>query len=169
MHRCTLNVLSIMVVALLGSSLTGCHSPAGAMMPYTGATQTLYSTENSPKTIRLVDTRSNEVRLEIEIPVGKQFTYDFVTDAGDDPVESPDLMRYELFPIGTKFGKLRNAQSVPNSTSRRIDWYIREGTEYSEEPPEYRMRVDKVASLPDWWTPKGGPLPEDPKTTMYDN
>jgi len=161
-------VAAVSLAAVFIGLAAGCHRPEGAIMSYTGATQTLYSTERSPKTFRLVDTRTEEVVFELDIPVGKQFTYDFIEEGGDDPVYRPSLMRYQLFPLGSTYGKLRSGVTVPNAASRRIDWFVREGGEYRAEAPEYRMRTDRLADRPAWWSPEGGPMPEDRKTTMYD-
>jgi len=149
--------------------LCGCHGPNGALFSYTGASQTLESSERSPKTFQLVDTRTDEVVFEIDVPVGKQFTWDFVEEGGDDPVMRQSVMRYEIFEKGTHLGRLRNAVTVPNAASRRVDWFIREAPEYAEAPPEYDMRVDSVEDRPDWWSPRGGAFDDSPKTTMYDD
>ena len=100
---------------------SGCHSPDGALMSFTGSSQTLFSTETSPKTVRLIDVRSGEVIFESAIPVGKQFSYRFDKGSGDDPQLRPDQLRYELFGIGTRAGRLTNGLSVPNQYSRRIE------------------------------------------------
>ncbi|MCL4210612.1 MAG: hypothetical protein HRU76_04485 [Phycisphaeraceae bacterium] len=163
-----LHTLLIPLAAL--TLLTGCHSPQGAFMPYTGGTQTLHSTETSPKTFRLIDLSTGETAFEIDIPAGHQLTYDFIEKGGDDPVSRPSLMRYEIFAIGTRTGRLRNSISVPAATARRADWYIRDGMEARPEPPEYRFRTDRVEDRPDWWSPRGGAMPnEGIKTTLYDN
>jgi len=164
--------LCTFALAISGGSLSlaGCHRPEGGMMSYTGETQTYYSTEMSPKTITVVDTRTNETLHEFVVPVGKQFVYDFVKDGGNDPVQTPDLMRYDIMPLGAYYGRLRNGVTVPNQYSRRVDFYIREGVEYAEEPPSYRLRPESLEEQPAWWTPEGGPMGngEETKTTMYD-
>ena len=66
--------------------------------------------------------------------MGKQLTLDFKTGDGDDPVATPDLMRYEIFPIGTSIGRLRNSLTVPNQYSRRIDVDYRAGPETAPPP-----------------------------------
>lgn len=169
MHRT--HARSALIGGLFAFVITcsGCHSPDGALMSYNGASQTLFSTETSPKTVRLIDVRSGEVIFESAIPVGKQFTYRFEKGGGDDPQLRPDQLRYQLFRLGTLGGKLTNALSVPNQYSRKVEFVVRDGTEYAELPPEYRMRTDRAADRPDWWTPKGGPMESDARQTMYDN
>ena len=152
---------------------SGCHGPGGGLFPYTGASQTLHSTTVSPKTMQLIDVRTNEVIFETPIPPGSQLTYDFVKDSGDDPVLTPDLMRWEIMPLGKSTGRLRNTMSVPNAASRKVSWVIRDEYEYQPEPPEYRMRVDRDNSQSDWYgtSPAGSgrATAQDPATTMYDN
>lgn len=149
--------------------VAGCHSPKGGAMPASFGSSTYYSTETQPKTISMIDLRTEEVFFEIDIPPGKQLTFDFVSGRGDDPIYTPDLMRYQVFDLGTQTGRLRNAMSVPNAASRRIDVRIRRGVEYAEAPPERPLRTDEVSDRPDWWTPEGGPLPEQNPASLYDN
>jgi hypothetical protein len=140
----------------------GCYRPQGAMMPGPGAAATYYSTEALPKTVKLIDLRTGETVFTMDIPAGKQLTLDFLADEGDDQIGSPDLMRYELFDLGTETGKLRSSMSVPGAVSRRIDVFIRQGPEYALGVPDRPLRTDELIDRPDWWTPRGGPLPPDP-------
>ncbi len=148
----------------------GCYSPGGGLLPRTGAAQTYWSTEIMPATVTIVDTRTEEAIFSIEIPVGKQLTFDFVEGEGDDPVMTPDLMRYQVFDLGTSIGKLRNSLTVPNRSCRRIDVDYRPAPEYRPVPPEQAMRLDDRSGRPGWWTPRGGPIPDiDAALTIYDD
>jgi hypothetical protein len=100
--------------------------------------------------------------------VGKQLTLDFREGKGDDPVLTPDLMVYQVFDLGTSIGKLRNSVTVPNSYSRRIDVDYRAAPEEAPPPPDRPLRSDELADRPDWWTPQGGPRPDDRSKTLYD-
>jgi len=156
--------VALLALGLAASvTLVGCHRPHGAIMPYTGGSQTYYSYETMPKTVRLVDLRTNEVVFSMDIPVGKQLSLDFVADGGDNEVYTPDLMRYEVFDMGTQMGKLRNSLTVPAARNRRIEVFLRQGTEYMTAAPERQLRTDELEDRPEWWTPEGGKLPEDPK------
>jgi hypothetical protein len=162
------------VAGLLGFGLAavsaGCYGPGGGVMPYTGNAQVVYSTETRPMSMRVVDTRTDEVRFSMDIPVGQQLTYRFSEEGGDDPVLRPAALHWELMDIGTSFGRLGSAMGMPNRFSRRIDLYVRDGIEYLEAPPEYRLRADEEAERPGWWSPQGGPLPtSDSRVDMYDN
>jgi hypothetical protein len=150
-------------------ALTGCHTPRGAILPYTGNSYTYYSTEQMPKTITIVDTRTNEPFFTQEIPPGRQLTIQFLKDEGDDEVNTPDLMLYQVFDLGTRIGKLRNSMSVPNATCRKIEMDFRTGPEASPAPPEQRFRTDTLSGRPSWWTPEGGPLPENDGQNIYDD
>ncbi|MHC5024002.1 MAG: hypothetical protein ACYTGG_08830 [Planctomycetota bacterium] len=167
MSRAVRNVASAAgIFAGVGCAM---HTPEGGSMPFTGGSHTFYSTETSPKTVSIIDLRTDEEIFKVEIPVGKQLTFDFVEELGDDVVYTPDLMRYEIWPIGTKTGKLRNALSVPNAASRRIDVQVRVGIEYAQSPTDRRLRTDELIDRPDWWTPDGGPLPDSDTAELYDN
>ena len=106
----------VLATAIL--SLTGCHRPQGALLAYTGGSYTYFSYETAPKTVRVLDLRTNEVVFSMDVPVGKQLTIEFQAGKGDDPVYSPDVMRYEVMEMGSTTGKLRNQMSVPSATSR---------------------------------------------------
>jgi hypothetical protein len=149
--------------------LAGCYSPSGGLVKRRGAANTYWSTESQPATVTIVDTRTEEPFFTIEIPVGKQLTLKFDEGEGDDPVLTPDLMRYQIFDLGTSIGKLRNSVTVPNAFSRRIDVDYRAAPEKAAPPPEEALRADELADRPDWWTPEGGPRPENKAKTLYDD
>jgi hypothetical protein len=155
------------LIALL--PLAGCHRQGGALLSYSGGSHTFYSHETRPVTITLRDLRNDEVVFRMDVPPGQQLTLQFVAGEGDDPVYTPDVMRYQLWPIGTTTGRLRNSLTVPAASSRRLDVDYREGVEYMSQPAEGELRTDQMADRPDWWTPKGGALPEDQRgTKKYD-
>ncbi len=101
------------------------------------------------------------------MPVGKQLTMDFKEGGGDDPVQTPDLMRWEVFPIRTEVGTLHNAMSVPDRWARRIDVDYRPGPEYARRPGDEDLRID--GEHPDWWSSKGGRREDaNTATRLYD-
>ena len=163
-----LHPLATLVVIVFVAA--GCHRPQGAIIPYTGGSQTYASTERMPKNVELIDTRTGDVVFAMEIPAGKQLSLDFREGEGDDPVYTPDLMRYQVFENGTEIGRLRNAMSVPSAASRRLDVNLRTGPEYVTAAPDRPLRTDELEDRPDWWTPRGGPMPADPTgLTTYDD
>ncbi len=151
-------------------AMTGCHLPGGGAFDFTGGSQTYFSTEARPTTVTLVDSRNNEVLFAMDIPPGKQLTIDFDRGGGDDPVLRPDILRYQIFDMGTEIGKLRSSLTVPPANVRRIDVTFRSGVETRPAPINWELRADQTANQPDWWTAKGGPIPDnDIKATMYDD
>ncbi len=161
-------ILSLGVVTMLAS--TGCHMPNGGWFNSTGGSQTYFSTEARPTTVTLIDVRTGEAVFAMDIPPGKQLTYVLDIGEGDDPVHRPNLLKYQIFDIGTTTGKLRSSLTVPPANVLRFDVSFRDGNELRPAPYNHELRVDQTANLPDWWTPQGGPLPdEDAKATMYDD
>ena len=156
---------ALLIVAV--AALAGCFRPQGSIFSHTGEAATYYSTDDLPTTVTLVDTRTDEPFFSLEIPVGKQLTLDFDEGGGDDSVETPDLMRYQVFPLGTRMGRLTNALTVPDRYGRRIDVSYRAGPEDAPRRPEEPLRAD--TDRPAWWTPRGGPAPKDRGKTIYDN
>ena len=154
---------------LLVLLVAGCYSPSGGAMPHTGRGFVYISTPLQPLTVTIVDTRTEEPFFLMEIPPGKQLTFDFIEDKGDDPVYRPARMRYEVFTAGTQTGRLRNQMTVPGADSRRIDVTVRKDVEYADLPPGHRMRTDQMIDRPEYWTPEGGPLPGSSKAPLYDN
>jgi hypothetical protein len=161
----------VSALATLLAGTPGCYAPnnGGGVFSHTGGPTTYYSSEISQKTITIVDVRTDEVVFSVDLPAGKQLTFQFDEGAGDDPVMRPDLMRYEIMDIGTTSGKLKSSQTVPNAASRKVDVDVRQRVEYAGAPPQRALRTDQVSDRPDWWTPEGGPMPEDRKTNLYDN
>jgi hypothetical protein len=159
---------NLVLAAAAAMVLAGCYSPSGGLVKRRNAAATYYSTPAYPATVTVVDTRTEEPFFTIEIPAGKQLVIDFEKGEGDDNVLTPDLMRYEIFKMGTSIGRLRNSVTVPASYCRRIDVDYREGPEAEPKSPDRPPRSDELADRPDWWTPEGGERPEDTPTTLYD-
>jgi len=160
---------SLVLAACLSTTfLAGCYSPAGGYYPRSNSTFTYISTPSTPVTVTVLDVRSNEAFFRMEVPVGKQLTFHFVSGGGDEPVYRPDHMQWELFDAGTTIGSLTNRVSCPPANSRRIDLAYRPSLEYAPEPPETDLRVDRPEERPEWWTEKGGPAPKKTKPSLYE-
>jgi len=151
--------LTTIILASSTFLLAGCYGPGGGVYPYSGGGYTYVSSEMRPVTIEVIDTRTEEPFFKFEIPPGKQLTMNFIEGEGDDPVERPDRMVYAIFDAGTATGRLTNQLTCPPMGSRRIDYRLRTGPEWREEPAEFANRVD--GSKPAWWTPQGGKLPKE--------
>jgi hypothetical protein len=159
------------VLVLATLSLAACYSPEGGIYPYSGGPKTYYSLETRPVTLRFVDLRDESVIFEVNVPPGQQFVYDFVPDKGDNPDLRPDLMRYETFEIGKKFGSLGNSVTVPGQFSRRVDVFYTREIQFAEsaEGEELRRDPSEAEANPDWWSPEGGKQPTERRgLTNYD-
>lgn len=160
--------LTWMALSVTAAGVAGCmHKEGGTMFSSPDSSITYVSTEQLQKTVTIVDTRTEEPLFSMAVPVGKQLTIKFVPDRGNDSVNTPDLMYYQVWDDATPFGQLRNSMTVPNAVCRRIDVRVNQGPVYAEAPPDMPLRVDQ--EQPDWWTPEGGPIPEDTGRSMYDN
>ncbi len=156
---------------LVATSAVGCkmYTPGGN--PFTNGPEsaaTYQSTEEFPKTVTLIDTRSGERLFVMEVPVGKKLVIDFVADSGDNPVLTPDLMSWEVFSSDVAYGPLTNSMTVPNRWSRRIDLTMRESSEYANPIADRPLRVDEVNDQPDWWTAEGGEIDSSDPSNGYD-
>ena len=153
--------IALSALALFMSLLSGCkmYAPGGNAFFNSPDTATTWeSTEEFPKSITLLDTRSGEKLFVMEIPVGKQLVIDFETGGGNDLVETPDLMRWKVFPNGTGWGELDSAMTVPNRWSRKLVVVIRPSSEYAPQTDDQAMRIDELEDHPDWWSPEGGKI-----------
>lgn len=86
-----------------------------------------------PKTITLIDVRTNEPVWTVDVPVGKQLTMRFYEDKNPENTTTPDSMRWQIQDEGTKFGHMANTTLVPPAEVRRIDVELRA---VPEAPPE---------------------------------
>ena len=146
---------------LLAFLAAGCYAPDGGFIPSSNSTFTYYSTTESPKTISIIDVRTEESFFTMELPVGKQLTFKFLDGGGDNSIYTPDRMQWEIYKMGTKSGRLTNQLTVPPAGARRIQIALRPTPEWPEEDEQYRLRTDKDADRPDHWSPQGGKLPND--------
>lgn len=144
----------------------GCYTPGGGLMASSDGTYTYYSTETEQKTISIIDMRTGEPFFVQVIPPRHQLTLKFEHGGGDDPVYTPDRMLYSIFPMGTQTGNLTNQMTVPPASARRIDISVSQDVQYMATPPEQRLRTDQAEDRPDYWSPRGGPLPE--RRPIYD-
>jgi hypothetical protein len=156
---------------LMAASMAGCQMYTPGGNPFTNgpdSAATYQSTEEFPKTVTLIDTRSGERLFVVEVPVGKKLVIDFVADSGDNPVLTPDLMSWEVFSSNVAYGPLTNSMTVPNRWSRRIDLTMREPSEYANPIADRPLRVDEVNDQPDWWTAEGGEIDASDPSNGYD-
>ena len=95
---------------------------------------TYVSTAHAPKTISIVDTRTDEIVFALDIPVGQQLVVNFDDKSANRDKYMSGTMRWGVMKAGNRFGNKRNRLDVPPARSRRIDMVIREGPEVSTPP-----------------------------------
>lgn len=113
------------------AALSGCYYPGGP-----GASYDVYTYESTswkPWTVTLVDTRTGQTVWSIDVPVGKEVVLSFKEGEGTKDSATPDLMRWQLFPLGTHYGELKSTLAVPPASARRLDPVLRPTPELPEE------------------------------------
>ncbi|MBL9121056.1 MAG: hypothetical protein JNL80_14195 [Phycisphaerae bacterium] len=156
--------LAVMTAVALG----GCYSPSPHLFNTSTDTFTYESTTMRPITITVIDVRTEEPFFRMEVPVGKQLSFDFEESGGDDPVLRPAKMSWSMWDAGKRFGSLTNSLSVPDKTCRRIEYTLRNAPEYAPQPPQAEMRVGDASSKPEWATEAGGPPPAPTSSRLYE-
>lgn len=129
-------------LALVGAVLGASCGPTSVYRPYfdqggSGASIdefTYVSTAHSPKTVTVVDTRTQETVFALDIPVGQQLVINFDDKQADRDKYMSGEMRWAVMPAGNRFGSLKNRVDVPPAGSRRVDMTLREGPEVSMPP-----------------------------------
>lgn len=144
MHRtrrlafCTLTAALGVGVLLAGSA--GCGSlatqkPGGRMASLDQ--HTYVSDTYSPKTVRLIDTRTLEEIWSVDVPVDYKLVIKFYDNTSKGNHENPDIMRWEVFPADMWGTLLDNQMPVPAKHARRIEWELRTGPEFApDEKPQ---------------------------------
>lgn len=148
--------------------LAGCYAPDGGLMPSTGRGFTYISTSMKPVTVTVIDTRTQEAFFAMDVPPGKQLTFNFLEGGGDDPVYTPNRMVYAVWESGEQLGSLDNQLTAPPYSCCRIDVSFREAPEWPDADPEVRLRTDQAADRPPHFTPAGGKLPDSASRNVYD-
>lgn len=152
--------------------LGGCYSTVGGVMSHTGGGFTYESTESKPLTVAVVNTcertQSNPNGTPffiMEIPPGKQLTFNFEEDGGDDPALRPARMMYAVWEANTSTGSLSSILSCPSHACRRIDLVYRTAPEARRPDESYRMTINTGQPI----TPEAQPrAPRPERTTAAD-
>ena len=117
---------SLLLIAC-GCLIAGCmwpgQRPGGAQ--YSLDEFTYESTQDFPQSVKLIDTNTNAVLWQLDVPIGQQVVISFEDNYDPDNVNRPALMRWELKPRGEEFGELHNVMPAPDRTQRRVDVYLR--------------------------------------------
>ena len=118
-------------VALVGAGLGlgGCYMEGG---PRFSADRFTYESRPwSPKTVSVVDTRTEETVWSVDVPVGQQLVISF--DRGRGPNENkPDLMAWAVMEAGRVSGRLVNQMAAPPADARRVEMELRPVPEFAD-------------------------------------
>lgn len=144
MHRTRRHALSILATASAVGALlaagVGCQAfatqkPGGRMASLDQ--HTYVSDTYSPKTVRLVDTRTLEEIWSVDVPVDHKLVIKFYDNTSKGNHENPSIMRWEVFPADMWGTLLDNQMPVPSKHARRIEWEHRTGPEFApDENPQ---------------------------------
>lgn len=121
----------VLILAACAVVLGGCRSGWSESGPGRSTdTFTYVSTAHQPKTITVTDTRTAEPVWTVEIPAGQQLVIKFQSNDKAKGTSTPDVMRWGLFPAGTRWGTLDERIPVPGPDARRVEMTLREGAEF---------------------------------------
>ncbi len=142
--------------ALLATAIAaGCYSTSGGLLPHSGGGYTYISTSSLPVTIEVLnvcersESHPNGTPFFImEIPPGKQLTFNFDEEGGDDQVKRPARMMYALWAKDTQSGSLDNIMSCPAAACRKIAVKYRPAPEEARPDESYRLQVGDNAPGP---------------------
>lgn len=133
---------------VLSTATAGCYSTSGGWLPRTGGGFTYISTSSQPVTVTVVnvcertESHPNGTPFFImEIPPGKQLTFNFEESGGDDPALRPSRMMYSVWEANTGNGSLESVLSCAPASCRRIDITYRPAPELPRPDESYRMTV----------------------------
>ena len=137
------------------ATVAGCYSTSGGFMPHTDGGFTYESTSMLPTTVTVLNLCERSAAhpdgtpfFIMEIPPGKQLTFNFDESGGDDPVARPARMMYSLWKKGTQTGSLDNVLSCPGRGCRNIVVSYRPAPEQAKPDESYRLQVGSDAPGP---------------------
>ena len=136
------NATTTLSAFLLAAALGGCYGGTGGSM-HSGDKYTYESRPLQPKSIEVVDVRTEQVVWAMDIPVGSRLTIDFTGDkkAGAGQLGTAD-MRWKLRGTTTGISDESGTVEVPTADSRRVDMFIREAPEF----PQIDAPIEESAS-----------------------
>ncbi len=152
MHRSTFTSLTLGLALCATAGLSGCWSPGGSR----GWVKDAYTYESSsmiPQTVTVKDTRTGETLFSYDIPVGRQLVVRFFADHTPDDAAFPDLMMWDDWEIGTRFGSPSKELAVPPASGRMLEVSVRK----SPEMPEAMRAGASTAATPAPGTPAALP------------
>lgn len=117
------------VVAVGVGAMGGCYFEGGPL--WSADQMTLESKPYEPKTISVIDTRTETTIWTLDLPVGQQVVISFAEGRG--PNENlPDLMVWGVMEAGRTFGRRENRIAAPAKEARRVEWELRPVPEFAD-------------------------------------
>jgi len=157
-HTCSLALVACTIAA---AWLGGCSTnflPRGS--GYSGDADTYESTTWSPKTVELVDVRTDQVIWSIDIPVGQKLSFVFKEDtSGDRDPHMPEVMSWVVQPINSHSWRGRQKMKVPDPTSRLVVMSLRDAPE--QAPREEAVFDAPPPALEPEAQPEATPMPAE--------
>lgn len=143
-------VVGVMALSAMSLVLGGCWTPGGTR-GWSPDSYTYESFSYAPQTVTVKDVRTGETLWTYDIPVGMQLSFKFHKDARKDTDPNfPDLMKWDVWETGTRFGQPRNELAVPGARDRLVDVTVRKSPELPET-----MRVNSGVTATPAPAPEG--------------
>jgi hypothetical protein len=134
-------VVGVLALSAMSAVLGGCWTPGGTR-GWSPDSYTYESFSYAPQTVTVKDVRTGETLWTYDIPVGMQLSFKFHPGARKDiDPNFPDLMKWDVWEVGTRFGQPRNELAVPGARDRLVDVTVRKSPELPET-----MRVNSGAT-----------------------
>lgn len=152
-----MNLALALSTAVMGSLMGGCWTPGGNQ--YSNDSYTYFSTTYMPQTVTVIDTRTDQPVFSVDIPVGKELVMKFHEGSGTKLANGepsslyPDLLKWDIWPLGREFGNPTQSLDVPPYHARRVDVTLRDTP---ETPKDYSPAAPTVPA------PQGVPGSIDP-------
>lgn len=138
-------VFAAAVVCGAVAAMSACYYPGGP--GYSADQHTYESTAWQPWTVTVRDTRTGEAVWSLDVPVGQQLVVRFREGRGTDDQHTPDMMQWDLMPVGKRFGQgLHNSVPVPPSHARRLEPELRAVPELPADMEYTRRPADDHGS-----------------------
>ncbi len=131
MHRSIFSSITLGLGLTVAFTLGGCWSPGGTR-GWSPDSYTIESSSMIPQTWSLKDTRTGETLFSYDIPVGRQLVVKFHKNHTPEDAAYPDLMKWDDWEIGTRFGSPEKELAVPPASARLIEVSVRKSPELPE-------------------------------------
>ncbi len=125
-------VMAAVVLGALCATGAGCWYPGGS--GFSTKSYTYESTEYSPKSVTLIDTRTSQAIWTYDVPVGRKLVFKIYPGAEDGNYLYPDLMKWDVWEIDRHYGDPMQRFLVPPENALKVDWRLRPVPEFATPP-----------------------------------